>query len=445
MSPSLGLYLHIPFCEAICPYCNFNRGLLESGLKSRYLEALARDIHRSGDASPVDTIYFGGGTPSLLDGPEVGALLRECRDAFQVSPEAEVTVEVNPETATPARLDGWRDAGVTRLSFGVQSFRDDELRRLGRVHSAERARDAVRLAHDVGFDDVSLDLMLWLPAQTRADARESVESLVALEPSHASLYLLELYPNAPLRDDMARSGWSQAPDEDAAAMYLDALDVTDAAGYEHYEISNVARPGRRCRHNLKYWQDGEWLGFGCGAHSTRRGCRWRNVSETERYVELVDAGGPVVAERRRLTDDERVGDVLFTGLRLCDGLDLAAVERDYGVDVMARFGAALSPFFEADALRLTSGTVGADTPGYASSQRGDEDFRLDQPVRYGMRRLEKEDTTCGRFRFQGRGASACSLGLPSSARSSRAWCWVWQSRRSRRRHRRLAPSAVAPA
>ena len=350
-SPSaLGLYLHIPFCETICNYCNFNRGLLDADLKVRYVEALETELSRAGDGAAVDTIYFGGGTPSLLTADEVDRLVGRCREGFALDPRSEITLEANPETVTSDRLRGWLAAGITRVSFGVQSFNDAELKRLGRRHSAAKAREAITLARAAGYGDISLDLMVWLPAQTRADCGESVGTLVEMSPDHASLYILELYPNAPLREEMARSGWSRAPDDDAAAMYLDALRQTDAAGYTQYEISNVAQRGKRCRHNLKYWHDGEWLGFGCGAHSTRKGCRWRNVSETERYVSAVAAGGSVVSHRHRLSREERLGDALVTGLRLAEGLDLDRVGVRYEVEVMERYGAQLAPFLDAGLL-----------------------------------------------------------------------------------------------
>ena len=340
----LGLYLHIPFCQSICSYCNFNRGLLDENLKNRYLEALTAEVRRAGDGSRVDTIYFGGGTPSLLEPDEVQCLLEACYAGFELDDTAEVSFELNPETATPARLRGWLDAGVNRLSFGVQSFHDAELKRLGRRHSAARARDAFGAARAAGCSNVSLDLMVWLPAQTRADCHASVETLVELGPDHASLYILELYPNSPLREEMERGSWSLAPDEDAAAMYLDALAITDAAGYEQYEISNVAKIGHRCRHNLKYWQDGEWLGFGCGAHSTRTGCRWKNLAEPNRYIDAVWEGAAV--HRRSLSVEERLGDALITGLRLAEGVDLDWVKRRYGVDVINRYRPALQGFEE---------------------------------------------------------------------------------------------------
>ena len=353
---ALGLYLHIPFCASICNYCNFNRGLLDAALKTRYVDALATEVRRAGDGARADTIYFGGGTPSLLEPEEVARLIAACRAGFAVAPAAEVTLETNPETVTARALDGWVAAGVTRISLGVQSFRDAELARLGRRHAAARAIEAIRLSQAAGCD-VSVDLMLWLPQQTRDDCAASVDALLALRPEHASLYLLELYPNAPLRDEMARGGWSLAPDDDAAAMYLDALARADAAGYEQYEIANIARPGKRCRHNLKYWRDGAWLGFGCGAHSTRSGARWRNVSETERYVDAVRSGVATVAERRELTRDEQLGDALFTGLRLSEGLDVDGLAERYGVDVMERYGSELSPFLEAGLLAQGAGRL----------------------------------------------------------------------------------------
>jgi oxygen-independent coproporphyrinogen-3 oxidase len=241
---ALGLYLHIPFCSAICGYCNFNRGLFDAPLKARYVEALRGEIARRGDGAPADTVFFGGGTPSLLEPEEVASVLQACRAAFALAPDAEITLEANPESVSPARLERFRAAGVNRLSFGVQSFRDDELRRLDRLHTADRARAAVAEARAAGFDNLSLDLMLWLPQQTVEQCQASVEALIELGPEHASLYLLEVYPNAPLREAMARARWSQAPDDDAADMYLQAMGRLEEAGYRQYEISNVARPFR---------------------------------------------------------------------------------------------------------------------------------------------------------------------------------------------------------
>jgi oxygen-independent coproporphyrinogen-3 oxidase len=348
----LGLYLHIPFCSHICNYCNFNRGLFDAAVKAQYVDALATEIHRVGDGSAADTIFFGGGTPSLLEPDDVARLIEACREAFAVAGDAEVTLETNPETVTVERMRGFRAAGVNRVSLGVQSLHDAELARLGRQHGAARARSAVADIRAAGVDNLSLDLMLWLPQQTPGDWSATVEGLIALDPDHASLYLLELYPNAPLREEMARAQWSLAPDDDAADMYLWGIGRLDEAGYGQYEISNVAKPGRQSCHNLKYWDDGAWLGFGCGAHSTRGAWRWKNVAGTGDYIARIGAGDAVAVDRRERPLEEQMGDALFTGLRLTCGIDFQQVGERYGVDLWGRYEPALEPLAAAGRLTI---------------------------------------------------------------------------------------------
>ena len=343
----LGVYVHIPFCSAICNYCNFNRGLFDTDLKTRYVDALSREITSAPADVAADTIFFGGGTPSLLEPDEIASIISAVRRRVTLDGDAEITLETNPETVDRAKLERFRAAGVNRLSFGVQSFHDDELKRLGRIHSADRARAAVREARAAGFDNVSLDLMMWLPGQSVDAWMRNVDGLVAADPDHGSLYLLELYPNAPLKEDMARAGWSQAPDDDAADMYVRAMERLEAAGFRQYEISNVAKPGRESRHNVKYWQDGEWLAFGCGAHGTRAGVRWKNVSSTEDYIVRVTSGGDPVSERRQLSAEEWRQDALFMGLRMADGIDLEAFAARFGVNVWDQYRPALEPFVDA--------------------------------------------------------------------------------------------------
>ena len=373
-SGALGIYMHIPFCSAICNYCNFNRGLFDGALKQRYVAALVAEIGRAGDGAQVDSIFFGGGTPSLLDASEVAQILDACRSAFAVAEGVETTLEMNPESCSGSHVHGLLDVGITRVSLGVQSFHDHELVRLGRTHTADQARTAITTLRDAGCTNLSLDLMLWLPGQSRTDCVASVDEMVALSPDHASLYMLELYPNAPLREEMARSGWSLAPDEDAAGMYLDALERTDRAGYEQYEISNVSRPGRRSRHNLKYWRDGNWLGFGCGAHSTRVGVRWKNCSETVRYIETIECGESPAEGRRRLPADERLGDAVFTGLRLVEGVDVDALGRRYHTDLRGRFGRKLRPYVEAGVLVDADGRWRLTRAGMLVSNEVMKDF-----------------------------------------------------------------------
>jgi oxygen-independent coproporphyrinogen-3 oxidase len=363
MTP-LGVYVHVPFCAAICNYCNFSRGLLDAALARRYARALLTDIRRLADGSPSDTLYFGGGTPSLLDPAEIGAAVAAWRDGFTVPADAEVTLEVNPETVDTMRLAAFRAAGVNRLSIGVQSFRDEELRRLGRLHDAARAGAVVGEARAAGFDNISLDLMMWLPGQSPAEWCASVRRLIELSPEHASLYLLEVYPNAPLRDEMARGGWEQAPDEAAATMYREALELLDAAGYEHYEISNVARPGRQARHNMKYWEDGDWLAVGCAAHGSRGLVRWRNLTGAAEYAERVEAGTDPSADRHVRDEEEACADAAFMGLRLAGGVDLDALRARYGVDLWDRHAGALAPFLEAGLLVREGGRLRLTREGF---------------------------------------------------------------------------------
>jgi oxygen-independent coproporphyrinogen-3 oxidase len=364
----LGLYLHIPFCQAICSYCNFNRGLLDGDLKARYVNALEREI-RSADPRradrAADTIFFGGGTPSLLDAVEVARLIAACRETFDLASDAEITLETNPETATRDRLDAFRAAGVNRISFGVQSFDDAELARLGRIHSSARAREAVRTARAAGFTNLSFDLMLWLPGQTLASWLRTIDEAIALAPDHLSLYLLELYPNAPLKESMARAqpGWAQATDDDAADMYLAALERLDAAGLAQYEISNVARPGFLSRHNVKYWQAGSWYGFGCGAHSTVDGVRWKNLASTTDYIDGVGRGASIVLDRQELSAAERMSETLFTGLRLTTGIDRRNFLARYGVDPWTRYAETLAPFVD-------EGLMWADDERFGLTRRG---------------------------------------------------------------------------
>jgi oxygen-independent coproporphyrinogen-3 oxidase len=268
-----------------------------------------------------------------------------------------VTLETNPETATPARLTAVREAGVNRISFGVQSFDDGELTRLGRVHSAARAEQAVRDARRAGMENVSFDLMLWLPGQSRQSWRETVHRAIDLAPDHLSMYLLELYPNAPLKDAMARArsgaapdspraasaAWAQAADDEAADMYLEGLGLTDEAGYVQYEISNVSHPGFTSRHNLKYWQAGSWRGFGCGAHSTVDHVRWRAVSATATYVDRILQGETVIVDMEQLAPQAQAEETLFTGLRLAEGIDRAGFRARFAQDPWLRYADALQP------------------------------------------------------------------------------------------------------
>ena len=360
-----GIYIHVPFCRSRCSYCDFATGAYEEALAARYVRALAREIESSAHAdapTEVDTVYFGGGTPSLLTPAQVSRVLEAVRRRFRVDARAEVTLEINPGTAERARLAELRAAGVNRASFGAQSFDDRELKRLGRTHTADDTRRTLDALRAAGFDNVSFDLIAGLPAQTLAAWERNLSEALALAPEHLSLYLLEVHEGTPLAEQI-REGRYDQPDADLAAeMYRLTVERTSAAGYEQYEISNFCRPGRESRHNVKYWTGAPYFGFGCSAHSfDGRSVRWSNERDARAYVSLIEGEGGAVVAREELDEREAGAEALFLGLRLLGrGVDLAAhrarfrrdVRADYAAD-LARFGEAGLIELDGDVLRLT--------------------------------------------------------------------------------------------
>ncbi|MFN0088146.1 MAG: radical SAM family heme chaperone HemW [Blastocatellia bacterium] len=358
MNDSAGIYLHIPFCETRCHYCNFATGGYESEVARRYVEALTREIGGAAGAGQssmarVDTIYFGGGTPTTLTIAQLSGLIDRCREKFEVAPEAEITAEANPGTIGREYLESLRGIGVNRLSFGVQSFDDGELRMIGRSHSAEEAREAVRLARAAGFRNVSIDLIAGLPEQSRDVWRRNLAEAFALEPDHLSVYLLELYKDAPLLHRIDR-GELRAIDDDATVeMYFTLKDEAERRGFDHYEISNWARPGFESRHNLKYWTGAPYLAFGISAAGYDGRARWSNTRNIHEYLEKVEGGQSPVAERIELDDEDRQSESLFLGLRLKNGVDLIEHHRRFGVKVIERYGGELARLREAGLIELT--------------------------------------------------------------------------------------------
>jgi oxygen-independent coproporphyrinogen-3 oxidase len=360
-----GVYIHIPFCRARCSYCDFATGTYEGALAEHYVGALAREVATfAPEETPaeVDTIYFGGGTPSLLTPLQVARLLEAVRLRFRVVADAEVTMEMNPGTVTPQGLRGFGDAGVNRASFGAQTFDDDALRRLGRTHTAEDTRRTLAMLRAAGFTNVSFDLIAGLPHQTLESWSRDLDEALRLSPEHLSLYLLEVHEGTPLADQIRRGFW-HAPDPDTAAeMYRILAARTREAGYEQYEISNFCLPGRESRHNMKYWTGAPYYGFGCSAHSFDGArLRWSNERDARAYVGLIEAAGTAVVERTRLDERDASAEALFLGLRLLGrGVNLAEhrsrfhrdVRTDYAED-LARFGDAGLVELEGDVLRLT--------------------------------------------------------------------------------------------
>jgi oxygen-independent coproporphyrinogen-3 oxidase len=358
MDQSAGIYIHIPFCATRCHYCNFATGGYESALARRYVAAVSNEIQRAGVAPEsaihrVDTIYFGGGTPTTLTIEQLVGLIELCRARFDLAPDAEITAEANPGSVSRDYLDALRAAGVNRLSFGVQSFDDGELQMIGRSHSAEDAREALRRARAAGFDNLSLDLIAGLPEQKMETWQRNLDEAFALAPDHLSVYLLELYKDAPLLHRIERGELRAIDDEQTVAMYYALKDEAERRGFEHYEISNWARPGCESRHNLKYWTGAPYWAFGVSAAGYDGRSRWSNTRNIHEYLEKIERGDSAIAERIGLDNEDLQSENLFLRLRLTDGVDLGDHQARFGVDVLARYRAEIERLREAGLIELT--------------------------------------------------------------------------------------------
>jgi oxygen-independent coproporphyrinogen-3 oxidase len=324
--PPLGLYVHMPWCVKKCPYCDFNSHAQRGEIpEARYIDALIRDLEQAVPSvwgREITSIFLGGGTPSLFSPEGIDRLLTQCRTLLQVSPLAEITLEANPGTFEAARFRGYREAGVNRLSLGIQSFNPDHLKALGRIHDGREAKAAAEQALAL-FDRVNLDLMYALPQQSLAQVREDLETAIALAPGHISAYHLTLEPNTPFA-----AAPPPLPEDDLAAdMQVLVEEILGTAGYGHYETSAFARPGQPCRHNLNYWTFGDYLGLGAGAHGKLsfhdRIERQARVKHPRAYMEAVEGGGGHIAETRSLSRSDRVFEFMMNALRLNEGFDLA--------------------------------------------------------------------------------------------------------------------------
>jgi oxygen-independent coproporphyrinogen-3 oxidase len=373
----LSLYLHIPFCSLKCAYCDFNSYAGLDDLIRPYDDALIEEIRlwaQVAGGHPVANVFFGGGTPSLLPIEEIERIMSALHDSFAIQPDAEISLEANPGTIDLPYLRGLLGAGVNRLSFGVQSFHDDELKALDRIHTAAEAVEGYRWAREAGFERINLDFIYGLADQTMSRWQCTIEQAIALEPDHLSLYALTVEEGTKLAHDID-TGRVPEPDPDVqAAMYEWAMDRLDRAGYRQYEISNWARPGQECRHNLVYWRNGEWLGLGAGAHSHWNGHRFANVYSPKQYItrvqETVAAGvdasippADVLPVMRQVTFDEAqapgtaMADTAILALRLNEGLDVPAFERRFGTTLDAAYGPAISEFTSLGLLEQTNGRI----------------------------------------------------------------------------------------
>jgi oxygen-independent coproporphyrinogen-3 oxidase len=358
-----GLYIHVPFCASKCAYCDFYSLPLAAHVPSagkqveRFFQALEKELAALPSGFVPDTIFVGGGTPTALPERQLEDLLGLLRPQARRGRVREWTVEANPGTLDPAKAAALRSAGVNRISLGVQTLDDRLLRRLGRIHTAVEARTSFELLRAAGFDNVSVDLMYALPGETTDAVRRDLQGLLAWQPDHLSCYALTVEPDTPLAAQCARGEISAVPDAAQAEQYHALRHTLRGAGFEHYEISNFARPGRACLHNLNYWRGGEYFGCGPAAHAHVAGRRSSNIADVDEYCRRIADGRSPRDFEEQLAPEAKARETLIIGLRLIEGVNLAEFEQQTGFDARALGGDALQRLLDLEMLRLDAGRL----------------------------------------------------------------------------------------
>ncbi len=357
-----GVYVHLPFCPYICPYCDFAKWAWDDVRAARYLAALRAEF-ASAPAVQARTLFFGGGTPTTYAPAAIAALIGDVRTRFALPLDAEITTEANPDPELAPRLRELRDAGVNRLSIGVQSFEPRELRVLGRRHTAADVAHAVRSARAAGFANLSLDVIFGVPGQSEESWAASLDAVVALEVEHVSCYGLTVEAGTPYAGWFARDPAAFADDTLEARLYAIAIDRLRVAGFEQYEISNWAKPGFRSQHNAIYWANDPYLGLGVGAASYLDGTRSTRTRDLDVYCEAALAGEPIPGESERLEGDKRAGEAIMLALRTAEGVDVPAFRERYGIDVYQRYRSAVDDL-------VAAGVLAADPLRMRLTERG---------------------------------------------------------------------------
>ena len=363
---SFSLYVHIPWCQSKCPYCDFNSHAAASWPEADYTHALISELEHRVAAAPysgerLKTIFFGGGTPSLFDPKSIGEIIDSVNRLCGIEAGAEITLEANPGTVDAAKLSGMRAAGVNRISFGAQSFNPATLKFLGRIHSADETRAAAKMAHSAGFERLNLDLIFAVPGQTVADVLFDIESVAALEPDHISAYNLTFEEGTAFFTDLKRGRIKQLPNDEQAAMYQTVREEIPRHGYPMYEISNYAAPGHEARHNLTYWRGETYLGIGAGAHSFARidngGRRWWNEKLPSRYVAAIEERRLAEAGAETIDEKTAQSEYVFLNLRLRDGFALADFHARFNRHFECIFGSVATPLLNDGLLTLERGRI----------------------------------------------------------------------------------------
>ena len=341
-SQNAGLYIHIPFCVRKCPYCDFY-SLTDLALKPRFLKALITEIELvSTEMLSFDTLYIGGGTPSVYQSDEIDLIVTNAFQSFKFRADSEITIEVNPGTVTPGQLTGFRKAGINRLNIGVQSFQQSNLDFLGRIHSSDAGGQTLHLAHQAGFDKVGIDLIYGLPGQSKQDWLLDLQQAVEYQPAHLSCYMLSYENGTPLNRDLQHGRFQPLSEDRVRVLFETTIEFLEANGYFQYEISNFAmieedREANVSRHNLKYWTLVPYMGLGPSAHSYIESQRHWNVASLDQYIKEIESGGLPVAGQELLTLEQQKIEAIYLGLRMTRGIDLVFFKKKFGVDFLETF------------------------------------------------------------------------------------------------------------
>ena len=365
MTP-IGLYLHIPYCLHKCGYCDFNSHPINEEEMESYARALllelGHDSEEAGDREAA-TVFFGGGTPTTLPFEDLARLLGACHAGFKFADGAEITLEANPATIPQSGLERLREAGFNRLSVGVQSFDPDELQRLERVHSVDEIYLTVERARQAGFDNLSLDLMFGLPGQTAAKWESNLQKAIGLQPEHISAYNLTIEPDTTFHKQQTQGRLTMPPDDFQRELFEITIDTLAGAGYEHYEISNYAKPGKQCRHNLNYWTGGDFIGLGAGATSTLEGERYKNINLPARYIAKIEDTGNAVETHEQPTLSQQMGETVMLGLRLRSGMDLSRFAQQFGLTFHDAYGETITRLEGLGLLEIADGRAALTREG----------------------------------------------------------------------------------
>ncbi|MDO4453858.1 MAG: radical SAM family heme chaperone HemW [Eubacteriales bacterium] len=379
MKKDLEIYVHIPFCIRKCRYCDFLSFPAEKEIQSQYIKKMAEEIRLFPEKEKwkVNTIFFGGGTPSLLEGEEMTLLMSTIREEFEIQTDAEISIECNPGTVDERKLELYQDAGINRISFGLQSSKDEELKLLGRIHTYETFLESYEMARKCGFQNINIDLMSALPGQTPQSYRETLENVISLNPEHISAYSLIIEEGTPFfeeyeEDRKRREAGEECrllpSEEEERQMYYDTEQMMEKYGYSRYEISNYAKPGYECRHNIGYWRRKDYVGFGLGAASLLENCRLKNTGSLKNYMQ-----GNFIEEKEILDQRAQMEEFMFLGLRMMKGICEEDFFQCFGVTIESVYGHVLEQLIRQNFIKKSGSSYflsesGIDISNYVLAQ-----------------------------------------------------------------------------